>query len=125
LVNQKTRAVTFAHRSEEQFARLLDYYCLRWEYEPQVFVLEWDDEGNIKESFAPDFFLPDYGYYIELTTRRKNLVARKRRKIDRAKELYPEINIKLFHPGDFAKLMMKYEAHSPEPAEAPKKKRTG
>jgi hypothetical protein len=108
-----TKATKFAHRSEEEFARLLDYYGVRWEYEPHVFVLEWSEDGNPTESFTPDFYLPDFGYYIELTTRRKNLVARKRSKIERTQARYPSVMIKLFHPSDFAKLMMKYEATAP------------
>jgi len=92
---------------------LLDFYHVRWEYEPHVFVLECDDEGNMKESFTPDFYLPDFGYYIELTTRRKNLASRKLRKITLTHELYPEVQIKLFHPSDFAKLMLKYDSKEP------------
>ena len=38
--------VKFAHNSERQFAKLLDFYGIVWEYEPRTFVLEWDNEGN-------------------------------------------------------------------------------
>jgi hypothetical protein len=107
-----TRAVSFAHRSEEEFTRLLDFYGVRWEYEPHTFVLEWDAHGHPKESFTPDFYLPDYDYYIELTTRRKNLVSRKMRKIDLAQSLYAGVSIRLFHPTDFAKLMLKYRQNA-------------
>lgn len=100
--------VVFAHHSEEIFANLLDFYKVRWEYEPRAFVLLRDEDGNIKESFTPDFYLPDYDLYIELTTRRKNLGTRKRRRIERLEELYPDIKIRLFHPKDIQKLMVKY-----------------
>lgn len=113
LAETPIRAVQFAHRSEEQFAKLLDYYRVRWQYEPHCFILEQDAEGNVKESFSPDFYLPDFGYYIELTTRRKNLVGRKLRKIALTKALYPDVAIKLFHPSDFAKLMLKYDSNAP------------
>ena len=32
--------VRFAHNSERQFAKLLDFYAIEWEYEPRTFVLE-------------------------------------------------------------------------------------
>ena len=47
----------FAHASEAEFARILDFYQVTWEYEPQVFPILWDLEGNVLESFAPDFFM--------------------------------------------------------------------
>lgn len=119
----KRDKIRFAHRSEEEFARLLDYYRVRWDYEPHVFVLEWDENGEVKESFAPDFYLPDFGYYIELTTRRKNLAARKIRKITLTEAMYPDVTIKLFNPGDFIKLMLKYGQAVPEEPAAPARRR--
>ena len=41
-------AFQFAHPIEEEFARILDYYGIPWEYEPRAFALEWDDDGNVK-----------------------------------------------------------------------------
>lgn len=98
----------FAHSAEDNFARILDYYGIDWEYEPKIFPLEWDEEGNIKEAFAPDFYLPGQDLYIELTTLRPELTTKKNRKIRRIKELYPEINIKLFKRRDIRDLMVKY-----------------
>jgi hypothetical protein len=37
--------VRFAHNSERQFAKLLDFYAIDWEYEPRTFVLERDRDG--------------------------------------------------------------------------------
>jgi hypothetical protein len=105
----------FAHPAEEAFSQILDYYGIEWEYEPRTFDLEWDDQGNVIEAFAPDFYLPDQDLYIELTTLRPNLTTRKNRKLRRMKELYPEINIKLFKRRDLRDMMVKYgldrEAH--------------
>jgi len=64
----------FAHASEAEFARILDFYQVAWEYEPQVFPILWDLDGNVLESFAPDFFLPDLELLIELTTLQQRLV---------------------------------------------------
>ena len=33
----------FAHPVEEEFANILDFYQIRWEYEPRTFALEWDE----------------------------------------------------------------------------------
>jgi hypothetical protein len=98
----------FAHPSEKEFARILDYYGIEWEYEPRTFPLEWDENKQIQEAFAPDFYLPQQDLYIELTTLRPQLSSNKNRKIRRLKELYPEINIKLFKRREIHTLMVKY-----------------
>jgi len=38
--------VRFAHNSERQFAKLLDFYNIAWEYEPRTFTLERDRDGK-------------------------------------------------------------------------------
>ena len=98
----------FAHASEAEFARILDFYQVAWEYEPQVFPILWDLDGNVLESFAPDFFLPDLELFIELTTLQQRLVRKKNRKVRRLRELYPNLRIKLFYARDFRALMLKY-----------------
>jgi len=98
----------FAHPAEEAFARILDYYGIEWEYEPRTFPLEWDEQGNVIEAFSPDFYLPQQDLYIELTTLRPQLATRKNRKLRRMKELYPDINIKLFKRRDLRNLLVKY-----------------
>ncbi len=98
----------FSHPIEEEFARILDYYGIEWEYEPHTFNLEWDEQGNVIEAFSPDFYLPQQGLYIELTTLRPQLATRKNRKIRRMKELYPEVNVKLFKRKEMHDLMVKY-----------------
>ena len=107
-MRSRKATVLFMHPSEEAFARLLDYYKIRWEYEPHTFVLRTDADGNPKECFTPDFYLPDYNLYVELTVRRANINRRKRRKIALLRALRPDIQIKLMSPSDFEKLMLKY-----------------
>ena len=99
---------SFAHESEAEIARLLDFYHVRWEYEPTSFPLEWHEDGRPRAFFTPDFFLPDYDLYLEVTTVKPGLTTRKNRKIRRLKELHPEINIKLFALRDVEALMLKY-----------------
>lgn len=98
----------FSHQAEVTFARILDFYGLQWEYEPRTFPLQWDAQGNITEAFSPDFYLPEQDLYIELTTLRPQLATHKNRKIRRLKELYPEINIKLFKRKEMRDLMVKF-----------------
>src|SRR5688572_28687912 len=98
----------FAHASEAEMARILDFYAVRWEYEPHTFPILWNLEGDVVESFAPDFYLPDLDLYLEMTTLRQKLVRKKNRKLRRLRELYPDLNIKLFYARDFRALMLKY-----------------
>ena len=100
--------VAFAHASERQFARLLDFYQIEWQYEPRSFDLEWDARGNVTQRFTPDFYLPAYDLYIEITTLNQKLVTKKNRKIRRLRELYPEVRCKIFYQRDYLSLVMKY-----------------
>lgn len=108
--DQETQSPTphFVHPIEAEFARLLDYYGLEWEYEPHTFNLVWDEQGNVIEAFSPDFYLPRQNLYIELTTMRPKLITKKNRKIRRLLELYPDVNIKLFKRSDLRQMMIKY-----------------
>lgn len=108
--------IHFAHPSEEEIARLLDYYGVRWEYEPRAFVLERDADGVPISSFTPDFYLPDYDLFLEITTIKPSLINRKNRKIRKLRENYPDINIKLFALKDMEALLEKYQASRREHA---------
>lgn len=107
-MTEKDQAMKFVHPAEETFAQILDFYGIPWEYEPRTFPLEWDDEGNVREAFAPDFYLPEQDLYVELTTLRPQLSSNKNRKLKRFQELYPEVNIKLFKRREIRNLMIKY-----------------
>ena len=100
--------IIFAHESEKKFAGILDFYRIKWEYEPMTFTLEWDESGNPTSSFTPDFYLPELELYIELTTLNQRLVTKKNRKIKKMRELYPETNVKLFYKKDYNSLLFKY-----------------
>ncbi len=98
----------FAHPSEEQFARLLSYYRIRWEYEPRTFPVRWSERGHVVESFTPDFYLPELDLYVELTTLKQSLVTKKNRKLRLLRRLYPDVHVKLFYRSDFERLLGKY-----------------
>ena len=98
----------FAHASEAELARILDFYEVRWAYEPDTFPIAWNLDGDVIESFSPDFYLPDFELYVELTTLKQKLVRKKNRKLRRLRELYPGIQIKLFYARDFRQLLLKF-----------------
>lgn len=102
-----TRQINFSHPSEEEFARLLDFYQVEWLYEPRSFPLAYD-HNRITEMFTPDFYLPEIDLYIELTTTKQSLITEKNRKVRHLKELYPDINIRLLNKGDYLKLLAKF-----------------
>ena len=103
-----TVSVPFAHASEAEMSRILDFYAVRWEYEPHTFPILWNLDGDVVESFSPDFYLPDLELHLEMTTLRQKLVRKKNRKLRRLRELYPDLNVKLFYARDFRELMLKY-----------------
>ena len=105
--------VRFAHNSERQFAKLLDFYGITWEYEPRTFTLEADREGNPVQAFTPDFYLPAYDTFIEITTLNQKLVTKKNRKARRLRELHPEVQIKVFYQRDYLHLLVKYGLEPP------------
>ena len=100
--------IRFAHASERQFAKLLDFYGIDWQYEPTSFDIDFDKEGRVLQRFTPDFFLPEFDLYIEITTLNQKLVTKKNRKVRRLRERYPEISCKIFYQRDYLSLVMKY-----------------
>lgn len=105
--------IGFAHASEQAFSELLDFYGVAWEYEPTTFVLERDAAGRVVEAFTPDFYLPGYDVYVELTTLKQKLVTRKNRKVRKLRTRYPDVRVKLLYRQATLGLLAKY---SQEPA---------
>jgi hypothetical protein len=98
----------FSHPAEEAFAKVLDFYHTRWDYEPTTFPLEWDETGRVITAFSPDFYLVDEEMYVELTTMKQRLVRQKNRKLRLLKKLYPGVKCKLIYRRDVANLAIKY-----------------
>ena len=65
------------------------------------------------QAFTPDFFLPAYDLYIEITTLNQKLVTKKNRKARRLRELYPEVQIKVLYQRDYLNLLVKYGLEPP------------
>jgi hypothetical protein len=100
--------IRFAHESEERFARILDFYGVLWEYEPVEFALEWDGQGRPTAGFRPDFWLPDPGLFVEVTTLNQRLVTKKNGKVRRLAHLYPDVRVTLLYQRDTLALLAKY-----------------
>jgi hypoxanthine phosphoribosyltransferase len=98
----------FAHESEQRFARILDFYGVLWEYEPVEFALEWDSTGRPTAGFRPDFWLPELGLFVELTTLNQRLVTKKNSKVRRLGVLYPDIRVTVLYQRDTLALLAKY-----------------
>jgi hypothetical protein len=98
----------FAHDSERRFARILDFYGVRWEYEPVEFVLRWDAQGRPTSGFRPDFWLPDLHFFVEVTTLNQRLVTKKNGKVRRMGRLYPDVRVNVLYQRDTLALLAKY-----------------
>ena len=102
-------AVTrFAHESERRFARILDFYGVLWEYEPVEFALDWDEDGRPMAGFRPDFWLPEPGLFVEVTTLNQRLVTKKNGKVRRLGQLYPDVRVTVLYQRDTLALLAKY-----------------
>ena len=86
----------------------MDFYRIRWQYEPKTFPIEWDENHNVVKAFTPDFYLPDLDLFIELTTMKQSLVTKKNRKVRLLREFYPDVNIKILYERDYKNLIWKY-----------------
>ena len=84
-----------------------------WAYEPTTFVLEWDRQGRPVLAFSPDFYLPAYDLYIEITTLNQKLVTKKNRKVRRLAELHPDVTVKVLYQRDYLHLLVKYGLEPP------------
>ncbi len=88
---------------------MLDFYGIRWDYEPTTFVLDRDEEGRVRSAFTPDFYLPEQDLYVEVTVMKQSLVTRKNRKLREIKRLYPDVNVKLFYRRDIERLAQRFQ----------------
>jgi hypoxanthine phosphoribosyltransferase len=101
-------APRFANRYELECAKILDFYCVSWDYEPCTFVLAETEDGRVAEAFTPDFYLPEQDLYLEVTVMKQSLVTRKNRKLRKLREQYPDVKIKVFYKRDIARLAERF-----------------
>jgi hypoxanthine phosphoribosyltransferase len=86
---------------------------VRWDYEPHTFVLERGPDGSPTWAFSPDFYLPDHGRYIEVTTLNQKLVTKKNGKVRKLREVQPLIDIALLYQRDYLELLVRYGLEAP------------
>jgi hypothetical protein len=65
------------------------------------------------QAFTPDFYLPAYDLYIEITTLNQKLVTKKNRKARRLVELHPDVSIRVLYQRDYLNLLVKYGLEPP------------
>lgn len=109
--NEESPAVDFKHPSEEEFARILDMHEIEWQYEPRTFPVKWDAEGNVIQAFSPDFYLPRFNTFIEITTMDQKYVSEKKKKVKLLKKLYPGTNINIVFKNDFNQLVKRFKLY--------------
>ncbi len=114
VIEHQTAQPLFKNKSEEAFARILDMYQIDWVYEPRTFPIEWDAEGNVTLAFSPDFYLPRFNTYLELTTMSQKYVTRKNKKAKKLQELYPGIHVRIVYRKNFQSLLERFKS-SDEP----------
>lgn len=102
------KSASFAHPAEREVSRILDFFGLRWSYEPTTFLLHSHPDGRPAEMMTPDFYLPDLDLYLEVTTMRQSLVSRKNRKARLLRERYPGVKLKLLYRADYQRLVGLY-----------------
>lgn len=90
--------IYFYSRWEANFARLMDYLKIEWQYQPIVFDLK-------TQNYTPDFYLPSISIYIEV----KNFLWKYSRIRDnKFRKLYPNIKLQLLLKEDYLKLQNTY-----------------
>jgi len=104
-IDHQSRKVVFKNETEEEFAKILTMYNIEWLYEPKTFPVEWDAEGNVTMAISPDFYLPRFNLYLELTTMDQRYVTKKNKKMRLVRELYPGTNIRIVYKKDFNELV--------------------
>jgi len=90
-----TAPADFVYTWEEAFARTLDQHGILWQYKHRTFAVEWDDEGNFVDSFTPDFYLPLFDLYVELTVPNHHEAGAKARKVRLLRQQRPGLRIEL------------------------------
>ena len=84
-------------------------YGIDWRYEPKTFPVEWDSEGRVTLAFSPDFYLPRFNLYLELTTMNQRYVTMKNKKARKVQELYPGTNVRIVYRKDFLSMLERFD----------------
>ena len=85
-IRLKYKSIWFRSTWEANFAKWCDLSGIKWKYESKTFDLE-------DITYTPDFYLPEYDYYIEIKGWWKKIDLIKKKKL---KNLFPNIKIKYY-----------------------------
>lgn len=80
--------------------------------------MAWDDDGEPIRWFTPDFYLPDEGVFIEITTMNQKLVTKKNRKVRLLQQHHPQVHCKILYQRDYLHLVQKYGLEEPDQLES-------
>ncbi len=89
---------------EADFARVLKFLSLAYEYEPERFTLRRDDGTTM--TYAPDFYVPAESCWYEI---KGWMDHRSAEKIRLFREQYPDERLFVVDKTQFAELQMKYQ----------------
>ena len=99
----------FQNEAELECAKILDYYAVPWAVRAaDVRPRSRRRTAGTTEAFTPDFYLPEQDLYLEVTVMKQSLVTRKNRKLQKVRERYPDVNVKLFYKRDLERLAQRY-----------------
>jgi hypothetical protein len=90
--------------SEAVVAAALDRARVSWLYEPTRFVISRNEDGTEHEACVPDFQLVALDLFLEVSDGSPRRLNRKRAKLNRLREVHPEIRVELLGPHEIAEL---------------------
>ena len=77
-------------------------------------MLETGADGLPTLAFTPDFYLPAFDCYLEVTTLDQRLVTKKNRKLRLLREQHPELDVRIIYQRDYHHLLVKYGLAVPQ-----------
>src|SRR5262249_56434914 len=102
-----TRFISSAHG---RFAQALSQNGIAWQYKPRTFSIDWDAEGNLQDSITPDFYLPEYRQYLELTAPEEHCIATTARRLCMLKRAHPELDLRLIVGENYSTVIRRFLA---------------
>lgn len=94
--------IFFRSRWEANFARVLNYLNVKWEYEVKTFRFKY--RGRMV-SYIPDFYLPDFNCYVEV---KGYLDRRSKLKLLLMNDNYPDVELFLIDKKDYGVIKSDY-----------------
>lgn len=88
---------------EANYARLLNYLDIKWEFEPKTFIFKKIKKGT--KSYLPDFYLPITDEYVEI---KGWMTAKSKTQLKRMAKYYPDVKITLVDKDKYLKLERQY-----------------